>query len=91
MPSPAAPRAASHCCSRRLPLPLSPPLTRSSAPFTGILNANALYSFTIGFPQLGCSIAYILYFAVDPILLLSLAVGSISLVLSVALSAFGLL
>ena len=34
--------------------------TVSHTDFAGILNANALYSFTIGFPQLGCSIAYII-------------------------------
>ena len=57
--------------------------TVSHTDFAGILNANALYSFTIGFPQLGCSIIYIVSYAADPILLLSLAVGSISLILSV--------
>jgi len=57
--------------------------TVSHTDFAGILNANALYSFTIGFPQLGCSVAYIVYFKVDPILVLSLAIGTVSLILSV--------
>ena len=58
--------------------------TVSHTDFAGILNANALYSFTIGFPQLGCSIAYITQYEMSSILLLSLAIGTISLVLSVA-------
>lgn len=57
--------------------------TVSHTDFAGILNANALYSFTIGFPQLGCSIIYILNYKMDPILILSLVIGTISLVLSV--------
>ena len=46
--------------------------TVSHTDFAGILNANALYSFTIGFPQLGCSIIYIVNYNMDAILLLSL-------------------
>merc|ERR1719352_119414 len=35
----------------------------SHTDFAGILNANALYSFTVGFPQLFFSIAFIVYSA----------------------------
>lgn len=51
--------------------------TVSHTDFAGILNANALYSFTIGFPQLGCSIIYIVNYNMDAILLLSLGMPRI--------------
>ena len=60
--------------SRRVVLPVhSLPLIRlmvfgwqptvSHTDFAGILNANALYSFTIGLPQFGCTIFYIVAYS----------------------------
>jgi len=54
--------------------------------FAGILNANALYSFTLGFPQMGLSVAFWMGFLdgqMDPVIMASLVVSSMSLVLSV--------
>ena len=55
----------------------------SHTDFAGILNANALYSFTVGFPQLGATILFILSYGGDGVILLSLAMGSFSLILSI--------
>jgi hypothetical protein len=56
--------------------------------FAGILNANALYSFTMGFIQFGCTLYYMFGTAssgepqVNMIILTSLTISTLSLVLS---------
>jgi len=56
--------------------------------FAGILNANALYSFTMGFIQFGCTLYYMFGTAssgepqINMIILTSLTVSTLSLVLS---------
>merc|ERR1719253_200420 len=51
--------------------------------FAGVLNANALYSFTIGFPQLGCTIfSMAMQNEIDLVLVTSLGISCLSAVLS---------
>jgi len=56
--------------------------------FAGILNANALYSFSIGFVQLGCSIYFTLaygednFFKSDAVVIASMAISVLSFILS---------
>jgi len=57
--------------------------TVSHSDFAGILNANALYSFTVGFPQLGATLIYITAYGMDGVIAMSLAVGTFSLFLSI--------
>jgi len=50
--------------------------------FAGILNANALYSFTIGAVQLGCSVFFLCKFDSNALLLFSIGISTCSMVLS---------
>jgi len=54
--------------------------------FAGILNANALYSFTLGWPQLGVSLYFSLMIHTgqpDILILCSLIISSLSMILSI--------
>ena len=59
-----------------------PPLPTSTV--AGILNANALYSFTIGMPQLGFAFYFLLVYAQDNVVVMSTTMSLLSIILSLA-------
>jgi len=52
--------------------------------FAGILNANALYSFTIGTPQLGFAVFFLITYRQDSIVVFSVLMSGLSIFLSLA-------
>lgn len=55
----------------------------SHTDFAGILNANALYSFTIGLPQFACTIFFTTQMPGEFLIWVSLMIGFLSIVLSI--------